>query len=143
MTIYWMLRVGDGVNFKSSSKHGIWGIQSTTCANKHFLKEAKQGDILWFITSKSKGKIIAVATYSSHNIRELGPLVNLSMSNEELGWTGEGDGWTSDTEIHYSDLYLVDACELLTHIKGASTIRKYNEKCRVDLPVEYSRIAIQ
>lgn len=29
---------------------------------------------------------------------------------------------------------------MTTHIKGPATIRKYNEKCRVNLAVEYSCI---
>ena len=138
MTTDWLLRVGDGENIKNSSRYRIWGIQSTT--NKHFVNNVKQGDRLWFIKSKSYGKIIAVATYRSHNKREIGPLLNVSMTNEELGWTGEGPNWTSDIEIHYTDLYGVNDCELLTHIEGAKTIRKYNEKCKINLPVEYSYI---
>jgi hypothetical protein len=140
MTTDWLLRVGNGDNLKNSSKHRIWGIQSTTPTNKHFLKNVRPGDRLWFVKNNSQGKIIAVATYRSHNNRILGPLVNTTMSNEELGWIGEGPDWTSNTEIHYSDLYGLDNCDLLTHIKGPSTIRKYDEKCRVNLAVEYSYI---
>lgn len=140
MTTDWLLRVGDGYNFSNSSRYKIWGIQSTTSDNKYFIKNVKPGDRLWFIQSKSHGNILAVATYRSHNKRDFGPLVDLSMTNEELGWTGEGPDWTSDTEIHYTDLYNVSKCELLTHINGPKTVRKYNEKCRVVLPVEYSYI---
>ena len=140
MTTDWLLRVGDGENLKRSSKYRIWGIQSTTPDNVYFLKNVKLGDRLWFVTSKSYGKLIAVATYRSHNNRELGPLINISLTNEELGWTESGTNWTSDTEIHYFDLYGLNDCELLTHIKSAKTIRKYNEKCRVNLPIEYSYI---
>jgi len=141
MTTDWLLRVGDGENFKNSSKYRIWGIQSTTPDNKYFIKNVKPGDRLWFVKSKSHGKLTAVATYRSHNTRELGPILNISMTNEELGWRGEGTVWTSDTEIHYTDLYGLENCDLLTHIKGAKTIRKYNEeKCRVQLAIEYSYI---
>ena len=72
--------------------------------------------------------------------RELGPLLDISMTNEELGWKGEGVGWTSETEVHYTHLYYLTDYELITHIKGAATIRKYNEKCRVDLAREYNYI---
>jgi len=141
MTTDWMLRIGDGENFIRSSKYKIWGIQTNTSSHgKFFIKNVKPGDRLWFIQSKSHGKILAVATYRSHNVRELGPLVNVSMTNEELGWTGEGTKWTSNIEIHYTDLYNVSDCELLTHIKSPTTIRKYDEKCRVELAVEYSSI---
>jgi hypothetical protein len=141
MTSDWILRVGDGQNFIHSSKYRIWGIQTITSPHgKFFIKNVKPGDRLWFVKSKSQGKIIAVATYRSHNVRELGPLINISMTNEDLGWIGEGPDWTSDTEIHYTDLYNVSDCQLLTHIKSPTTIRKYDEKCSVELPVEYSYI---
>ena len=132
MTTDWLLRVGDGKNLKSSSRYRIWGIQSTTRNNKYFLKNVKPGDRLWFVKSKSLGKLLGVAIYRSHN--------NTCMTEEELGWTHDGPDWESDTEIHYSDLYVLENCDLLTHIKGPSTIRKYDEKCRVDLAVEYSYI---
>jgi len=110
MSTDWILRGGNGKNFKSSSKFGIWGIQSSTPTNKYFLKNVKVGDKLWFVKNKSKGKLLGVATYRSNNMRELGPLVNISMTNEELGWTGEGLDWVSDIEIHYSDLYGLEDC---------------------------------
>jgi len=62
-------------------------------------------------------------------------LIHLTKTDEELGWTG--DEWTSDTEIHYTDLYGLNECELLTEIKGPSTIRRYDSKCMVDLAKEY------
>lgn len=140
MTSDWILRVGDGENFKKSSGFRIWGISSNVNINKHFLKHVKQGDRLWFVKSKSQGKILGVATYRSHNGRELGPLVDISLSDEELGWSGSGTEWTADIELHYLDLYGLNDCDLLTHIKGPSTIRRYDEKCRVNLAVEYSYI---
>jgi hypothetical protein len=139
MATDWILRAGDGENFLNSSDYRIWGINSSLKCGKHFLKNVKQGDRLWFVTSNSKGKLIAVGTYKSHNERVLGPLVNTTMTNEELGWTGEGPDWTSETEVHYTNLYLLS--NLLTHLKGNVSIRKYNlEKCSVNLPVEYENI---
>lgn len=141
MTTDWTIRVGDGSNFRRSCRHRIWGIQTTTSTHgKHFVKNVKPGDRLWFVTSNSNGRIIAVATYRSHNTRVLGPLLELSMTSEELGWTGEGPDWTSNVELHYTDLYGLNDCELLTHIKGQTTIMKYNEKCMIDLPAEYPQI---
>ena len=140
MTTDWLLRVGDGENFINSSRYRIWGIQSTSPVNKHFIRNVNIGDRLWFVKSNSNGKIIAVATYQSLNKRDLGPLVNFTMTNQELGWSGEGPDWTSDIEVHYSDMYGLSDCELLTHIKGAATIRKYDDKCRVNLPIEYNNI---
>ena len=59
------------------------------------------------------------------------------MTNEELGWTGDG-GW--NYELHYDNLYDVSDLHLLTNIKGSNSIRKYNENCEVNLPNEYEGI---
>jgi hypothetical protein len=141
MTTDWIFRVGNGSNFIASESHKIWGTHSKNKAFKHFKANVKQGDRMWFVTCNSHGKILAVATYRSHNKRDIGELIDITMSNMELGWSNkkETDGnW--DTEIHYSDLYWLNHCELLTHIKSPLAIRKYDEKCRVDLAVEYSYI---
>jgi hypothetical protein len=138
MTTDWLLRVGDGKNLISSSKYRIWGIDSKSSDSKSFVRNVQAGDRLWFVTSESHGKLLAVATYRSHNVRELGPLFPISYTNEELGW--DVKGMNINVEIHYTDLYGLNDCELLTHIKSPKTIRKYNEKCRVNLPVEYSYI---
>ena len=139
MTTDWLLRVGDGENLRRSSRYRIWGIQSTTPGNIYFLKNVKPGDRLWFVKSKSQGKLIAVATYRSHNFREFGPLIDISLTDEQLGWF-DPSGGDCNVEVHYSDLYGLSDCELLTHIASPKTIRKYNEKCRVNLAVEYSYI---
>ena len=101
-------------------------------------KNIKLGDRLWFIQSKSKGKIIAVTTYQSHNKKDFGPLLNITKTDEELGWLK--DDIKSDTEIHYINLFNLINCELLTNIKSAKTIRKYNDKCSIKLPEEYNYI---
>ena len=80
MTTDWMLRIGDGENFIRSSKYKIWGINATSSLGKYFIKNIKEADILWFVKSKSHGKIIAVATYVSQNMRQLGPLIDISYS---------------------------------------------------------------
>lgn len=86
----WILRVGDGENFINSSKYKIWGIQSTNSFGKYFIKHVKIGDRLWFVKSKTNGKLLAVSTYNSNNMRELGPLININMTDDELGWTKNG-----------------------------------------------------
>ena len=87
MTTDWLLRVGDGENLKKSSKLRIWGISSKISTNKYFLKNVKQGDRLWFVKSKTQGKLLAVAIYCSNNKREFGPLIDISLTDEQLGWT--------------------------------------------------------
>ena len=133
---HWLLRVGDGQNFINSSDKQIWGIQSKT--NNSFLNQIKKDrHILWFITNKSNGKILAMTEYKSHNKRELGILINITQSNEELGWSE----YECDTEIHYNNLYNLENCNLLTNLKGMRTIRKYEkEKIDLDLNEEYKNI---
>ena len=73
-----------GENFKNSSEYRIWGIQTSTSPHgKNFIKKVKKGDRLWFVKGKSKGKILGVALYSSHNTLETGPLLNITMTNDE------------------------------------------------------------
>lgn len=136
---HWLLRVGDGTHFKSSSKDKIWGIDSNNKSNtSKFMKEVKKGDILWFVQGKNKGKLLGMATYVGHGKRVLGPILNLSKTNEELGWTKQEGNW--DIEIHYQNLYDIEYCELYTEIKSPLVIRTFNEKCHVDLPTEYNNI---
>jgi len=139
---HWLIRVGDGVNFWKSAPRGIWGINSVTNSNgKHFIKNARNGDILWFIKNKTEGQAIAVATFTKTCERELGPLVSLTASDEELGWKREFQqkGW--DTEVHYEKLYDIQSLELRTKIKGQNGFKKYkSEEINVDLISEYANI---
>jgi hypothetical protein len=150
MTGDWILRIGDGQNFINSSRHQIWGIQSSSTAGKHFVKNVKPGDRLWFVINKTKnkqdektkqdGKLFCVATYQSHRRRILGPLFAETLTDEELGWKGD-DLSKYDMEVHYTDMYGLNACNMLTHIRGVISIRKYNPKtCALNLPVEYDYI---
>jgi hypothetical protein len=141
MVADFIVRVSDGNNFNSSSSKKIWGINSNNGNAKGFIKKVQPGDRLWFIKNKSDGKIIAVATYISHNKREFGPLLDISFSNKELGWQqkpGENKEW--DTELHYKDLYNVEECNLLTYIKGSANLYEKTDKCELDLKVEYNCI---
>jgi len=124
----WLVRVANGKNFWNSSKYNMWGVKGTW--------NIKKGDRMWFITSNSKGHAIAVATFMHQNDRSFGPLVNLSMTDEELGW--EGGDW--DKEIHYEKLYDISHLNLQTKIKGVCSRRKYNEYCLINLPEEYPLI---
>lgn len=133
---FWLIRVGDGANFIASSRHAIWGIDSTNDDCKYFIRTVNPGDILVFIKEQSGGLILGIATFVRCETRIIGPIITLHSTNEELGWT-PGD-W--DTEVHYTDLYDVSACELLTKIKSPKMIRHYNNKCQVNLITEYPSI---
>jgi hypothetical protein len=136
---HWLLRIGDGQHFISSSSKYIWGVNSSDKGNVvPFLTHAKPGDILWFVKSKSKGQLIAVATFTEFKKRELGPLISLTATNEELGWTIQTGNW--DIEVHYKELYNLTDCNLFSEIKSPKVVRLYNEKCKVILPLEYPYI---
>jgi hypothetical protein len=126
-TIDYIFRVGEGENFWNSSHLYTWGTK-----NLKGLKTIKNGDRMWFVTNKSRGKIIAVSTFESINLRGDGTL-----TDEELGWTGNG-GW--DYEIHYNDLYSVLHLNLLTNIKNQNSISRPTENCEVNLSAEYPLI---
>jgi len=135
----WLLRVGDGEHFKKSSSKHIWGVDSKAPCSISFLKSVNPGDHLWFVLGKSGGKLLAVATFSKTKLRELGPLINFTATNEELGWTNKPGEW--DIEVHFENLYWIDECNLQTKIQSPLVIRQYNaEKCKVELPTEYTNI---
>ena len=138
MSKHYIFRIGDGKNFNASSKKSIWGIKSQNSFGKYFIKNVKNGDLLWFVTSNSKGHIVAVSTFTSIEERIRGPLIEPTYTNDELGWTGDDD-W--DMFIYYKDLYNISDCKLFSEIKCPSSIRLYNsDKCKVDLPTEYLNI---
>lgn len=144
MSKHYILRVGDGVNFKNSSDVSIWAVKSR---NKSFLKKVKEGDILWFVKNKEKGdmypgKIIAVANFVSKNQRIVGPLIAITPNNDELGWDEKGG--FCDVEIHYNNLYNLTDCNLFTGQNNQTTICEYDnikDNLIVNLIVEYEYIS--
>ena len=82
-----------------------------------------------------------MAKFKSYNKRIFGPLINLSLTNEELGWDNFTTNFISDTEIHYYNLYNLENCNLLTNLKGITSVRHYEkEKINLDLNTEYTNI---
>ena len=43
-------------------------------------------------------------------------------------------------EIHYTNLVDLIDCNLKTEVKSPMSIRRYNEKCKLNLPIEYKYI---
>jgi len=138
MPANYLLYIGDGDHFNASSSRFIWGINSKHSFSRGFINKAKEGDLLWFVKSKTNGQIVAVATFIYTNPRIIGPHMFLTQTNTELGWDKTNGDW--DTEVHYKDLYNVTQCNLISQIKGAAGIRLYNDKCMVNLVDEYPRI---
>ena len=128
----WILTIENDVSFNNSTKYCIWGLDSTNKMNTDFMCDVKSGDRLWFLKNDSGYKLIAVANYVSHNSRELGALVNMTMTNEELGWSID---CVYDKEVHYNNLYMLTDCML--------SINNYNSVRASDsfrLRFEYSYI---
>ena len=130
---HWLIRVGDGRNFRNSIQHQTWGMKETK-STKGFDYLVKPGDILWFIISGNNGKAIAFAEYVSHNGR--------TRTNEEFGWepaTNGNEEW--NMEVNYANLKTIETDNHYTRIKGNSVnVRIYDENNRnvnVNLPGIY------
>ena len=132
------MRIGDGEGFNNSKKFNIWALKSAASDGKNFLSDAKSGDIIWYLTNYTKGrKLIGVATFVATNKREVGPLIAVTRTNEELGWA---DG-TWDTEIHYENLYDIDSLDLYPDIKSRCSIVKTSSiTTHIDFDLEYKNI---
>ena len=126
---HWLVRIGDGNNFKNSSKSNIWGVKSTKNVI-NFENLVKCGDVLWFVVSNNNGKVIAFAEYVSHNKR--------TKTNEELGWEINNNSSNWDIEINYKNRMDVEKDNYLTCILGQNVnVRRYNNKCKINLPQIY------
>tara|TARA_Y100000593_G_C4175212_1_gene269096 strand:+ start:349 stop:564 length:216 start_codon:yes stop_codon:yes gene_type:complete len=58
---HWIIRIGDGVNFKNS-KYPFWGMKKGKdgCMKSILINNVKEGDILWFCTNKANGGIYSL-----------------------------------------------------------------------------------
>ena len=134
----YLFRVGDGENFWNSSHLYTWGIEGLN-GTGHLPSSPsppiKKGDRMWFIKGRSNGKIVAVATFNSMNLRG-----EDTLTNEELGWTDPDPRRTWSHEIHYKNLYDVSRLDLLTNIKNCNSVSMPTNNCQVDLPHEYPLI---
>jgi len=122
MPNHFLLRVGDGNNFRNSSNVSTWAVKQR---NKSFLKQAKEGDKLWFIQKKkgdiNNGKIIAVADFVSKHERVTGPLLSITPSNDDLGWDDKGGFCDSDREPNKKKRFYCEDC-----FCGFNTLQHYN-----------------
>ena len=153
----WIIRVGDGDNFMKSSKINVWGIPDNSNASICFINNVKKGDVLWFITSNSGGKIIAVATYDEMlcviptQNRFMNSSKNALMDNLSIeDFTYKQDA--PNMLMRYKDLYVlseIEHPELLTCMKSIRmmSIYKYrgieDNHCKVDLDMEYIIISLR
>ena len=87
---HWLFRVGpDASNLYNCSKHNVWGINSSNSNAKKFVREAKHGDLLWFVKGgASKGLIVAFAIYTGSVTRVKGENLNDNVVIIDLNLTG-------------------------------------------------------
>lgn len=125
MVSHWVLRIDDGVNFWKGAPFGTWATASNHSSHKSFLKKACSGDILWFVTSKSGGQAVAVATLTNIKERNTQCLLTGSLTDSMLGWEG-AHNWTH--EILYNKLYCLTECNIFLGIRGNAPIRRYTSR---------------
>ena len=96
---HFLLRIGDGQHFKNSSSKSIWGINSKNSFGKWFIRTAKEGDLLWFVTGKSNGQIVAVATFKGTKTKNANDINNILdklganyNASKSYCWTRSGKG---------------------------------------------------
>lgn len=122
---HYIVRVGDGVNFKNSIKP-FWGVKRGKNNNiKSIVKKINQGDILWFLTNaKYGGKFIGMAEFSCFYDKEDEPLFPINTyTNEQQGWSGD-EKW--DIQIHYKKFYNTERQNITAILKGQSPILYYS-----------------
>lgn len=140
MKKHFIFRVKDGKNFENSI-YPFWGIKRGHGGGfkTYITNNIKQGDILWFMTSKAfGGKIIAMAEYCGFYDRNDEPLLNINTkTNEEQGWKGD-ECW--DIQIHYSNLYNTEEQNITACIQCGGIILEYEtfkDKINSDLYEHY------
>ena len=121
---HWVFKVPNVDDFKNSIKFNTWGIYSNGTASELFMKKIKNGDKLWFINKKKE--IIGVCDYICHNKRLFGPLINLTKTNEELGWKNMNK---VDIEIHYDNLMEIGDKNLKYHYDFISQVILNDVSC--------------
>ena len=132
MSDYWFITMNER---NRSVLKGVWGCNSKTVQGEYFLSYIKPGAILAFVHI---GKILAFATFIGTKKREIGPLIGLTQTNEELGW--KDDVALSDTEIHFNNIYDISKCDLYVTLQSISLFVNYDEtmKGMLNLPLTYS-----
>jgi hypothetical protein len=124
MTIHWIIRVGDGENFRNS-RFPVWGV-NRRWGNENNVKKIKKGDIIWFLTScKYGGKLIGMCEFCQYYDRLDEPLLPINtVTNEEQNWVG-GGAW--DIQIQYTNLYVTEKQNIKGCIHSRKGVVEYEE----------------
>jgi hypothetical protein len=137
LTQHWLIRVGDGINFKNSKKN-IWCLNNSK-KTLAMLNKFNENDVLWFISNKTYDNIIlGMAHYKCYFIKTDEPLININTySNDECGFDDNND---YDIQIHYTKFYNTERQQIQLIFKCMSPIINYNnniQKINVDLISHY------
>ena len=134
---HWLIRVKDGENFRNS-KYPFWGVKRGNhgCI-KTIVNKIKQGDALWFMTSKKYGgKLIGVSRYICSYDRDNEPLIPIhTYSNKEQNWEGE-ENWS--IQIHYENLYITEKQNIKASVQCGGIILEYETFKDKKLPNLYN-----
>lgn len=137
---HWIIRVGDGINFKNS-KYPFWGMKKGSGGGiKTMASKIKTGDILWFVTNKKYGGyLIGMAEFKDMFDKEDEPLVEINtQSNLTQNWVGD-DNWK--LQINYKNLYNTEKQKIKCIVQCAAIILNYEtfkNKIRENLYEHYS-----
>ena len=139
MTQHWLIRVGDGINFKNSKKN-IWSLNSNKITNTIINNQFNENDILWFIGNKKINNIIlGMAKYKCYYSKTDELLINIdTYSNNDCGFDNENE---YDLQIHYTEFYNTERQQIQLIFKCMSPIINYNnnfEKINVNLFTHYN-----
>ncbi len=116
--VFWIIRIPNLSVFANVSYYKFWLYDSKNVWNcKRFQKNIRKGDTIWFLQSGSGGRILAMATFKRIEARKLGPLINISMTNEELELPKEME--KVDTEIHFHKFFNLQELRIKADIRFA------------------------
>ena len=132
----WIFKVINTEDFHNSKEFNTWGLCSKGTYSELFMKKVRIGDKLWFINKKKQ--IFGVATYKHHNKRLFGPLINLTKTNEELGWANMNK---VNIEIHYENLKDIEDKNLKYHFDFISQVILNDPSCsHMNMEHEYEKL---
>jgi len=137
---HWMIRVGDGKNFKRS-KYPFWACKrGKGGCMKTIVEKINVGDILWFMTNKEHGGIfVGMAEYAGFYDKEDEPLIQINtVSDAEQRWEGDAK-W--DIQLHYTNMYDTHKQKIVACVQCGGCILEYETfryKMNVNLPEHYN-----
>ena len=126
LKMMWLIYSCNG-NFERSLHTGVWGFSKSRNDNwKHFVKTAKQGDDLCFVESGSGGKVVGFATFILCEERRLGPIFNVTPTDEDQGWRKRYDEEEWDWQLRY-DTEVIPAADITVKVLGQPAVRDLNK----------------